>query len=84
MEKNNSSSSLTHKLASLNFGGINKDSSGHKRAFSLPSRSEKKETNIRVGGSLTKSGVQQFQVDIFFQPRNYIKLIVFTNHFITF
>ena len=63
MEKNNSSSSLTHKLASLNFGGINKDSSGHKRAFSLPSRSEKKETNIRVGGSLTKSGVQQFQVD---------------------
>lgn len=61
VEKNNSSSSLTHKLASLNFGGISKDSSGHKRAFSLPSRSEKKEANIRVGGSLTKSGVQQFQ-----------------------
>ncbi len=63
-----SSSSLTYKLANLNFGPISggggKDSSGHKRAFSLPSRSEKKEANIRVGGSLTKSSVQQFQVTI--------------------
>ena len=62
-----SSSSLTYKLANLNFGPISsKDSSGHKRAFSLPSRGEKKEANIRVGGSLTKSSVQHFQVRIFF------------------
>ena len=65
-DKHSSSSSLSYKLANLNFGPISgKDSAGHKRAFSLPSRSEKKENNVRVGGSLTKSSVQHFQVQKF-------------------
>jgi len=50
-DKAPSTSSLSYKLATLNFGSSStKESSGHKRAFSLPGRGEKKDAGKEQGG----------------------------------
>lgn len=46
-DKQISTNSLGYKLATLNFGSSTKESSGHKRAFSLPGRGEKKDGSGR-------------------------------------